>query len=257
MKKVFLIILCFTLLSSCSHSESDVLNIAHRGASAYAIEHSIEAYELALQQGADYLEIDMQMTKDGVLIIEHDEFPSYGDGRAIKDYTYVELKKLQRSSSLGTTPLLTLEEVVEHFPTAPLYIETKLRRDGVEEALVTLLKQTGRLHTPSTLVFQSFSSDSLLKLKTLAPAVPRYQLFTKAETNALTDEQLLQTAEYADGIISHRAYTTKHLIKRTHDFSLSIHVYSVDDEREQKKLVRAGIDGLITNKPDVLHAIIK
>lgn len=256
MKKIILLLFCLSLLASCSSPNKEVLNIAHRGASAYAIEHSIEAYERALQQGADYLEIDLQMTRDGVLIIEHDEFPPYGDGRTIQEYTYPELASLERSSTLGTTPILTLKQVIEHFPEAPLYIETKLRRVGVEEALIDLLEQTGRLQIPSTLIFQSFSSDSLKSLHTLAPDVERYKLLTKAETKAITDEEIKQIAEYADGLISHRAYTDKHLIKRVHDFSLSIHVYSVDNKKELKKLKRASIDGIITNKPDVLHAII-
>lgn len=256
MKRILILLFSSIFFTSCASPNDKVVNIAHRGASAYAVEHSIEAYELALSQGADYLELDVQMTKDGVLMIEHDEFPSYGDGNTIPGYNFEQLDSMFRVSAKGTSTILTLEEVIKHFPNAPLYIETKLPQKGIEEKLVKLLKETGRLDSPSTIIFQSFSSDSLKILQNLAPDIQRFQLLTKSETKSLTDEEMKEIATYANGILSHRAHTTKRLIQRVHAASLAIHVYTVDEMEELKQLIRFGVDGIITNKPDVLHEIL-
>ena len=74
---VILVALAATAVQAAAQTESTlegpVLNIGHRGASAYAPEHTFASYDLALEQGADYIEIDLQMTADGVLVAMHDK----------------------------------------------------------------------------------------------------------------------------------------------------------------------------------------
>ncbi|MFF5995921.1 glycerophosphodiester phosphodiesterase family protein [Lysinibacillus sp. KU-BSD001] len=229
--------------------------IAHRGASYYAPEHSFEAYDLALTQGADYLEFDTQMTKDHVLVIEHDKVPSYGDGRTIPDYTATELKQLKRANELGSSSILTLQEVLTHYPTTPLYIETKNRRDGVEEMLLKELQAAGRLHDKS-LIIQSFSAKSLRLLREQNHSIQLFQLFTKEGTHELTREKLQQVRQYANGIIIHQQAVTEALIHLAHAEQLKVHVYTVNNPRHMKKLIEQQIDGIITDRPDVLYELL-
>ena len=159
---IMIIILFFTIFRDSLFYKP--LIIAHRGASYYALENSFEAYDLALTQGADYLEFDMQMTKDDILIVEHDKNPTYGDGRAIEDYLYSEIQQLKRQNEFGISSILTLQQVLAQYPTTPLYIETKNRRSGVESTLLKELQLADRLND-ETLIIQSFSEASLRLLR--------------------------------------------------------------------------------------------
>ena len=231
------------------------LIIAHRGASYYAIENSFEAYDLALAQGADYLEFDMQMTKDDVLVVEHDAIPSYGDGRAIKDYLYAELQLLKRKNEFGISSILTLQEVLAKYPDKRLYIETKNRRDGVEATLLRELQLADRLNDES-IIIQSFSEKSLRLIHMQNSSLQLFQLFSEDATSQLTAEKLRQVKQYADGIIVHQETITQKLIETAHDQQLKVHVYTVNKPRAMKKLVRHRIDGIITDRPDILYKIL-
>ena len=258
MKKMLLslLLLCITLLLTYKSQANTMTIIAHRGASHDAIEHSFSAYDLALQQGADYLELDVQMTQDGVLIIEHDEIPTYGDGRKIQDYTYKEIQSYHRVSKLGTTPILTLQQVLTRYPSTPLYIETKNRRDGIEQKLIHQLQEQHRLEDIDSLIFQSFSKTSLLTIKSLVQEAQLYQLFSKENTKQLTQEKLQEISTYATGIILNKNAVEKKTVKQAHTTGLVVHLYTVDEPSEMKYFQRLGVDGIITNRPDVLYSII-
>lgn len=185
--------------------------VAHRGLSAWAPEETRPAYLLARAVGADYLEADVQRTRDGVLIALHDEtlqrttnvaavFPDRRD-RGPADFSWAELQQLDagawwnaahpdraRPSYVGLR-ILRLEELMElarrpDLPSAPgLYLETKdpEKYPGYERELVTLLAAGGFLAAPppgaaAPLIFQSFDAQSLERLRELAPAVPRVLL---------------------------------------------------------------------------------
>ncbi|MGM9950093.1 MAG: glycerophosphodiester phosphodiesterase [Lysinibacillus sp.] len=235
--------------------KSKPLIIAHRGASYYAIENSFEAYDLALAQGADYLEFDMQMTKDDVLVVEHDAIPSYGDGRAIKDYLYAELQLLKRKNEFGISSILTLQEVLTKYPDKRLYIETKNRRDGVEATLLKELQLADRLND-ETIIIQSFSEKSLRLIRMQNSSLQLFQLFTEDATSGLTAEKLQYVKQYADGIIVHQEAITKSLIETAHNEQLKLHVYTVNKPRAMKKLAKHGIDGIITDRPDILYKVL-
>lgn len=231
------------------------LIIAHRGASYYALENSFEAYDLALTQGADYLEFDMQMTKDDVLIVEHDKKPVYGDGREIKDYLYAEIQQLKRQNEFGISSILTLQQVLAQYPTTPLYIETKNRRSGVEATLLKELQLADRLND-ETLIIQSFSEASLRLLRMQNNSIQLFQLFTSIGTSILTREQLRQVSEYANGIIVHHQAVTESLVKLAHEEHLKVHVYTVNKPSQMKKLIKQKVDGIITDRPDILYELL-
>src|SRR5919112_4207668 len=170
--------------------DAPVLNIGHRGASGYAPEHTFAAYDLALEQGADYIEIDLQMTADGVLVAMHDDTldrtatapegvpEEYCTGPVI-ERTLEEIKQCDVGSWFGPEyagqQIPTLEEIFQRYGTSVnYYIETKNPEaaPGMEEELLRLMEEYGLMEPAAEnwqVLIQSFSSDSLMKIHELNP----------------------------------------------------------------------------------------
>ncbi|MEX1257700.1 MAG: glycerophosphodiester phosphodiesterase family protein [Gemmatimonadota bacterium] len=213
--------------------------IAHRGASAYAPEHTLDAYRLAMDQGADFVEPDLQVTSDGVLICLHDltldrttnveeAFPDRfreeeSQGRTVRrwyasDFTLEEIRRLDAGSWFDErfrgASVPTLAEAIELvLGRAGLYPETKAPEVygdlglDMERLLVAELERTGLLrpgtHPATPVVIQSFSPESLRILRgDLGVELPLTLLIGGAEAAAewLTPEGLARAREFADGI---------------------------------------------------------
>ncbi|MFI3177565.1 MAG: glycerophosphodiester phosphodiesterase family protein [Eubacteriales bacterium] len=127
---------------------------AHRGASGYAPENTLEAFELAIAQGADGIELDVQLTKDGIVVVAHDETidrVSNGSGRIV-DHTFAQLRSyVFHKTKPDYKPnhgfhIPTLEEVYELVQDTELIINVELktgivRYEGIEEKVVAITKQ--------------------------------------------------------------------------------------------------------------------
>ena len=260
-----------------------VVNVAHRGASRYAPEHTIASYDLALQLGADYIEQDVHMTADGALVIMHDatlDRTALGrDGSATGPVAHKTLDELRRCDvgswfnqefphfarpeyALMTVP--SLDEVFTRYgKTANYYIETKHPESypGIEEELVRLITGHGLAGrpeaTPWGVVVQSFSPVSLRRVHELAPALPLIQLFS-VQDSASVQANLAEVRSYASGIGVFKTSVDHGLVAAAHACDLCIHAYTVNDQRAMKRLVGFGVDGVFTDLPDrlddVLHA---
>src|SRR5919112_4683734 len=158
--------------------DAPVLNIGHRGASGYAREHTIPSYDLALEQGADYAEIDLQMTKDGVLVAMHDDTldrtadapegvpKRFCSGPVIKR-TLEQIKQCDVGSwfspDYAGQQIPTLEEIFQRYGTSVnYYIETKNPEaaPGMEEELLRLMEEYGLMEPAAEnwqVLIQSFS----------------------------------------------------------------------------------------------------
>jgi glycerophosphoryl diester phosphodiesterase len=208
--------------------------IAHRGASYLAPEETRPAFLLARELGADYLEFDIQRTKDGVLIALHDDdlsrttnvaeiFPGR-EKDTIDTFTFAELQQLDAGSwfnrqfagrarpSFQGLRILRLEEIIDIAESGPrhpgIYIETKAaqRFPGIEQQLVDTLAARGWMSRSGSrdrarLIFQSFEPESLGRLKALAPDIPRLLLIDEVMANRATWEGLVaKAAELGHGI---------------------------------------------------------
>ncbi|MGH7555923.1 MAG: glycerophosphodiester phosphodiesterase [Longimicrobiales bacterium] len=266
--------------------------IAHRGASAYAPEHTLAAYDLALEMGADYIEQDLQMTSDGELIVLHDAtLDRTARGAGCTGEVILKTLSAVQSCDVGswfnerdpararpefsTQRVPTLARVLERYGgRANFYIETKNPEEapGMEEKLVAELELHGLLASGTwqatagdpTLrwramppaVIQSFSEASLRKVRSLAPGLPLVQLFERGASSADFAATLDRTAEYAAGIGPHREDASETLIAAAHARGLVVHPYTVNDEAEMQRLMRLGVDGMFTDRPDVLADVI-
>jgi len=210
-------------------------NVAHRGASAYAPEHTAAAYRLALEQGAHYVEQDLQITKDGMLVCVHDltlerttnveevfpdRFRTERDGRTwpVADFTLAEIKRLDAGAwfdaKFAGERVPTFQEAIEIVRgKAGLFPETKAPEVygglGFDmERLVLDELKTHRLDTPGAdartpVIVQSFSPESLRKMRGMGTKLPLVLLISNLDSTRerwLSDEGLKQARTFADGI---------------------------------------------------------
>lgn len=257
--------------------EHQVLNIAHRGASAYAPEHTIPSYKMGDRMKGDYIEIDLQMTKDGHLIAMHDETldrTTDGTGQ-VKDYTLAQIKKLDAGSWFNQKypqyakkkyeglEVPTLDEVFKHFGNnKKYYIETKAPEvyPGMEEELLRILKKHGlttkmKLKNGHVLI-QSFSQASLLKMHHLNPDVPLVQLLWYETPGKITDEELETIKQYAIGVGPNFQKIDREYVQQVLKHGLEIHPYTVNQKADMKTLIDWGVTGMFTNHPDRLRKVL-
>ncbi|AMR02995.1 MULTISPECIES: glycerophosphodiester phosphodiesterase [Bacillus cereus group] len=252
------------------NQSNHIKNIAHRGASAYAPEHTIAAYQLGQQMNGDYIEIDLQMTKDGHLVAMHDETlnrTTNGTG-LVKEHTLEEIKQLNAGSFFnGKYPNLakkefenvkvpTLTEILETFGhNANYYIETKSPDEypGMEEKLLEIINHY-EIH--DKVIIQSFSEESLQKIHSLNSNISIVQLLPYKKVVQLTKLEIEKYKMYCIGLGMNYKYIDSDYVKKIKKSGLEVHPFTVDNENDMKKLLAWGVDGMFTNYPDHLHSIL-
>lgn len=260
----------------------DVLVLAHRGASHDAPEHTRPAYDRAQRSGTDFLECDLQMSKDGVLVCLHDTTVDRTTGGAhsgrVDSFTLAELRAMDTGSWFNAQHpdrarpeyvgqrVVTLEEQLACYakaaPRSRFHLETKAPAEyggRLEPALVEVLRRHRLLDTgdaqTSRVVVQSFDLASLEVMSRLAPAVPRAYLFAAPGDPAVL---LGRLPSYVD--IAAPAYQTL-LVHPTfpalaHERGVEVHTFTVDDAPTMERLLDLGVDGVFTNRPDVLRRVV-
>jgi len=256
--------------------------IAHRGASFYAPESTEPSYIIAREIGADFLEMDVQMSKDGVPVVFHDDFVTEKTNAVkifpdransiIGDFTLAELKQLDAGSwfnekfpdrartSFKGLKILTFEEVINiaenNKPYLGLYIETKTPEQypGIEEKMITIMKNhswlTDNAMPKGTVVMQSFSINSLKIFKSSVPQIPRILLYS----NKLSDwnTRLSEAQNIGAGIGPDAFQGWPWQTKKAHDMGLAVHLYTVNQKWQFAIVNRFGADGLFTDRCDLL-----
>ncbi|MHC8517663.1 glycerophosphodiester phosphodiesterase [Sporosarcina sp. ITBMC105] len=282
MKKLVLLFLLI-LLVSCAQQDkvaslpdNEFLIIAHRGASAYAPEHSLLSYELAVQMQADYIELDVHRTQDKELVALHDRFIELGnDKQAIADTTFQQLKAIQRKASqrkkipvtmqtdIDPLRIVSTEEVFSHFKDdVNYYIELKTPSTypGIEKALLQQLRDNDLLQQGNgfpTVILQSFDGDALKEIHKEEPSIPLIQLYSEKNESMLTKSHLRKVAKYASGIGVDEKIVTKELVDRAHAAGLHVHPFTVNDKDAIRRLIELQVNGIFTDVPDVAVELLK
>jgi glycerophosphoryl diester phosphodiesterase len=250
----------------------DIENVSHRGASGYAPEHTIISYQMGEKMHGDYIEIDLQMTKDGQLIAMHDETvdrTTDGTG-SVKDFTLDEIKELDAGSWFNEKypesakddyeglQVPTLEEIFQKFgKNASYYIETKSPEiyPGMEKELLRLVDKYDI--NKKTLLVQSFSPKSLQIMHELDPSVKLVQLISYKSYATITDGEIAAIKDYAIAVGPNHTYLNEEYIQKVVNSGLEIHPYTVNDKERMKQLIDWGVTGMFTNFPDRLHEVKK
>jgi glycerophosphoryl diester phosphodiesterase len=241
------------------------LILGHRGASAYAPENTLGAFNMAVAQGADGVELDVTLSADGVPVVIHDESldrTTNGHG-PVNRQSLAALKQLDAGypSRFGrqfpNERIPTLAEVFARIPPqAVINVELKHDRSPGRElagrvvALIHEYKMTRRV------LISSFQYSSLRRVKALDPALPVGLLYSAA----LSGPRL---ARCVAGALPHEAHHPSHerlsaaSVAWYHAHGWRVNTWTVDDEADLRPLAAAGVDGLITNRPDVAAAVIE
>ena len=229
------------------------LVIAHRGASAYRPENTLPAYELAVSQRADMIEIDLHRTRDGACVITHDETLGHlGGAGAIEDAGVAEVRALDAGEG-ERVPLL--DEVLDAFgERVPFNLELKRGvrglYAGLEAQALAAVERRGLL---GATLFSSFFDPALAELRRLAPEA-RVALLIQPRTR---DDALARALELgAEALNPWFALATPELVAAAHDAGLAVYPYTVDDPDDMCRLLDAGVDGLFTNRPDRMRRVL-
>lgn len=248
--------------------------IAHAGAQGHAPSNTIEAFALALDLGADTLEMDLQMTADGHVVTIHDgtvDRTTDGTGRVV-DFTLEALRELDAGWSFegpaGDFPfrgqgvrIPTLGEVFEAFPDTFMILELKTDSgQGIVEAVAAGIDAHDRT---DRVVVASFDLDYLRRFRALMPGVPTNMAEDEIRTFHILHlvglhrwwrppAQLFQVPEHHGD--TH--VVTPRFVRAAQGLGIDVHVWTLNEERDMRRLLDAGAHGLITDYPDRLVELL-
>lgn len=247
--------------------QQKMVNIAHRGASGHAPENTMEAFQKGVEMKADYIEIDVQVTKDGELVVIHDttvDRTTNGTGK-VGDLTLEEIRQLDAGSWFSEVyageRVPTFEEVVDEFRgKVGILIELKAPElyPGVEEKIAdTLIEQNMTTPKNNKIIIQSFNHDSMKKSKALLPNLS-HGVLTGGSWADVTEEQLAQFATYADYFNPTMNIVTDELVSYVHEAGMDIYPYTSRSQEQALRLFDLNVDGIITDYPEhVYHHPVK
>jgi len=211
------------------------------------------AFELAIAQRADMIETDLHRTRDGVVVIAHDEELAGLGGRGeIADATLAELRSLDAG---GGARIPTLDELLDGFG-ARIAWNLELKRGtrseyaGLEALALEAVTRRGLL---ARTLFSSFHDPVLARLRALEPAARIGLLISRRHPHAVLERA---RALGAEAIHPEASLAEPALVEAAHAAGLAVHVFTVDAPAEMRRLIGLGVDGLFTNHPDRMRAIV-
>jgi glycerophosphoryl diester phosphodiesterase len=247
--------------------------IAHRGASAYAPENTLAAVDKAAGLGIRWVENDVQRTKDGELVVIHDDnlqrttdveqlFPDRAPWK-VKDFTAAEIGRLDAGSWFGPAyagaRVPTLEQYVHrvgrNHQKLLLEIKNPALYPGIEQQTLKVLANEGwldRRHR-SKLIVQSFSADSVRTVHKLKPAVRTGLLGTPNVADLPAYANFTDQINPSHSTISTGYVSAVHAFTGAHGKPLEVFTWTVNDAATARRVTGYGVDGIITNKPDVVR----
>jgi glycerophosphoryl diester phosphodiesterase len=221
--------------------------IAHRGDSFRALENSLEALRLALSLPVDMVEIDIRKSLDNALYVMHDKHTGRTADKNV-DIEHSMSDEVSRVTLKNGEPIPTLKDVLTLF-TGNISLNLEIKSEGAGRLAAEHLRVSG--HKGPVLI-SSFLEDEILAVRGVAPFIATSGIFDTFTVKNLT-------AYHAKGysLISLRRQTvSKELIIACHNHGIKVYVWTVDDEAEMEKFITWRVDGIYTNKPSVLKALL-
>ena len=233
----------------------EILNIAHRGASAYAHENTFESIEKAIELGADMVEFDLRRTADDVIVLWHDEHVRDRKGKWVP-VSKIPVNHLNILSKKNGFKLAGFDDILKEFGSR-IALNIEIKTSGFEEEIVYQLKQFSPLFPP---MVSSFHPKVIRKIK---------KLDCSLKTGLVVgNSRLLKFGYFSRAILRQFALKSRtnsvHLnlniasgpiINELTDLGFDVYIWTVNDKRDMRNLINMGVDGIITDKPDVLNSI--
>lgn len=220
--------------------EHNFLKIAHRGASAYEPENTLRSFKVAIDMKADMIEFDVRMSKDGHLVVIHDNtVDRTTNGRGyVNELTLEELENLDAGRG---EKIPTLKEVVE-LGVGKTKFAIELKEGGTEKKTISLIKEYNLL---DEVFIISKSRELLKKVKILEGDIRTCLIMVLSCASIDSGRESL-----ANAIAPFHFFITKRLVKRAHRSGLFLFTWIVDSKKRAQWMKDIGINGIVTNKPD-------
>jgi len=251
--------------------------VAHRGASAYAPENTLAAIDKAATMGFRWVENDVQRTKDGRLVVIHDAtldrttdvkrlFPDRAPWR-VKDFTAREIARLDAGSWFGRryagarVPTLQqyMKRVSHNHQKLVLEIKNPELYPGIERQTLKLLRNEGWLdpgHLRDRLIVQSFSAGSVRTVHDLRPGIRTAYLGMPRVADLPTYAQFTDQINSAHAKLSTGYVSAVHALHGPHAMRMKVFAWTVDGADEARRVAGFGVDGIITNEPEVVRRAV-
>ena len=224
---------------------------AHRGGASDAPENTLPAFEQAVRLGYRYLETDVHVTADGVVVAFHDDDLSRTCGRPGR-ISALPWSDVSTARVEGTEPIPRLSDLVEAFPEARLNIDCKSAA-----AVGPLADEVTRLGILDRVCLASFSDARIRALRRrlgdgLCTSMATRELAVLWATGIILGPAVAAQVPVRHGRV---VVVTKRFIRRAHRRNVKVHVWTIDDPAEMHRLLDLGVDGIITDRPTVLKDV--
>ena len=258
----FKTVLFLNLLYSFFLKSQNPIIIAHRGASAYEPENTLVAFETAIEIGAAIIETDVQQTKDSVLVLMHDlsvDRTTFNKG-LIKDFDFnwfANLKIKHKDHLFKNQSPPSLEDAIKLINgRCNLLIEIKKGNNyypNIEKHIIELIKKYKAQDWVSTI--HSFDKKSLILVSKLDSNIHLQKLIVfKLPLVSFNFDKHFSKDDFKnwEGVNVYCKFCSKRLIKKVHALGKTVYAWTVNNPRKAKKLAKRGVDGIITNNPNIL-----
>jgi glycerophosphoryl diester phosphodiesterase len=247
---------------SMKTKEHPPLKIGHRGAAGYCPENTIASFKKALELGVDYLELDIQMTKDGELVVIHDSSvnrTTNGKGR-VRDLTLREIQNLDAGSwfhhNFAGEKIPSLSEVFDEFG-GKIGFLLELKKPSlyplIEEKIAQELRKRKLTTGDMPIIVQSFDRNSLKRFHELLPSIPIGVLVKNAGLNNISNKDLKSFASYVSFVNPKLTMVNKRLIKRIHHHGFKTIIWTVKKKNDLKNVKHLHVEGIVSDFPILLN----
>ncbi|MFX0104947.1 MAG: glycerophosphodiester phosphodiesterase [Candidatus Hodarchaeota archaeon] len=234
-----------------------MLIFAHRGASNVAPENTLKAFKKAIELQADFVEFDVQQSKDGVLVIMHDAntFRTTGYAAIVEKMTLKQLKQLDCGQG---EKIPTLNELIE-VTKGKIGLNCEIKSKGIAEKVVEIFRDANIIEST---IISSFNHNELLKIQKLEPRLRLASLNPKQTgwiISWFSRRTILKSASQNQFYAINPLYllVNKNLVKKAHNKNLMVFPWTVDSKTTIKRLVKIGVDGIITNNISRVKEVVK
>ena len=246
--------------------------MAHRGASAEYPENTMPAFRAAVERGADYIELDVHCTRDGEVVVLHDDGLSRiaSDDRIVSEMTMAELEAVDAAFNFSPhgdawpfrgkgIRVPKLAEVLGSWPALRFVIEFKPQEPAIANATLAVVRRTGM---ERRVLFASEHLPPIARVREVAPQVPTnlpateiisfVQALPSGAPPQVASGDALQIPPEHHGI----RLATRELVGAAHRDGLEVHVWTINDQAEMEEMLSLGVDGIITDHPGRLLALL-
>jgi glycerophosphoryl diester phosphodiesterase len=222
-----------------------MLRVGHRGARAYAPENTLASFKKALEIGVDAIELDVRKTKDNQLVVIHDadvKRTTNGEG-LVSELTLVQIKGF---SADGTEKIPTLQEALDFLDTK-VKVLVELKEAGIEEQVLSIVHTRG---IEKNVVIISFLEEALKKGRELNKSVETGLIYAKHSNPVKAALELK-----ANYLVALYRFTHTATVQKAHENGLKIIVWTINTLQEAQEYAKKGVDGIASDKPDILKGI--